>query len=181
MWSQIDTYLNGKLVSLNTSYYPWKAYLKLLLSNGSDIARSQLQSQLFYLDDDDVDDSDPAAGTNGGLAQRYDFNKESRIFDLKGPLYEDIFRLDKYLLNGVDVHLKLFRNRASFVLMSKIKVDSGVLINHAEILNDTTAKYPLSRTEVKMNTIPSGSGSLYPPQTLFVGGILFSRCLSVCP
>ena len=178
MWSQIDTYLNGKLVSLNTSYYPWKAYLKLLLSNGSDIARSQLQSQLFYLDDDDVDDSDPAAGTNGGLAQRYDFTKESRIFDLEGPLYEDIFRLDKYLLNGVDVHLKLFRNRASFVLMSKeaspsykleildvvfkvckIKVDSGVLINHAEILKDTTAKYPLSRTEVKMNTIPSGSGS----------------------
>ena len=104
MWSQIDTYLNGKLVSLNTSYYPWKACLKLLLSNGSDIARSQLQSQLFYLDDDDVDDSDPAAGTNGGLAQRYDFTKESRIFDLEGPLYEDIFRLDKYLLNGVDVH-----------------------------------------------------------------------------
>ena len=26
MWSQIDTYMNGKLISLNTSYYPWKAY-----------------------------------------------------------------------------------------------------------------------------------------------------------
>lgn len=25
MWSQIDTYMNGKLVSLNTSYYTWKA------------------------------------------------------------------------------------------------------------------------------------------------------------
>lgn len=97
---------------------------------------------------------------------------------MEGPLYEDIFGLDKYLVSGVDVHLKLFRNRASFVLMSdetapsyklelldvvfkvcKIKEDSGVLINHAEILKDTTAKYPLSRTEVKMNTIPSGSGN----------------------
>ena len=178
MWSHVDTYLNGKLVSLNTSYYPWKAYLKLLLSNGNDLGHSQLQSQLFFLDDYDTEDSDPAGGSNGGLAQRYQYTKESRIFDMEGPLFEDIFRLDKYLVNGVDVHLKLFRNRASFVLLSdetapsyklelldavfkvcKIKVDSGVLINHAEILKDTTAKYPLSRTEVKMNTFPSGSGN----------------------
>ncbi|MEW8548691.1 MAG: hypothetical protein AB2693_34755, partial [Candidatus Thiodiazotropha sp.] len=119
MWSQIDTYMNGKLISLNTSYYPWKAYLKLLLSNGSDIANSQLQSQLFYLDDSDTDDVDPESGSNGGLARRYQFTKESQIFDMEGPLYEDIFRLDKYLINGVDIHLKLFRNRAAFVLVSK--------------------------------------------------------------
>lgn len=142
------------------------------------MGHSQLQSQLFFLDDNDTEDPDPAAGSNGGLAQQYQYTKESRIFDMEGPLYEDIFGLDKYLVSGVDVHLKLFRNRASFVLMSdetapsyklelldvvfkvcKIKEDSGVLINHAEILKDTTAKYPLSRTEVKMNTISSGSGN----------------------
>ena len=178
MWSQIDTYMNCKLISLNTSYYPWKVYLKLLLSSGSDIGKSQLQSQLFYLDDFDTNDVDPAAGSNGGLAQRYQFTKESNIFDMEGPLYEDIFRLDKYLVNGVDVHLKLFRNQAAFTLVSKeptpsfklelldvvfkackVKVDSGVLINHGEILKSVTAKYPLSRIEVKMNTIPSGSGT----------------------
>lgn len=38
-----------------------------------------------------------------------------------------------------------------------VRVDSGVVINHAEILKDTTAKYPLLRTEIKMNTCPSGS------------------------
>ena len=43
LWSQIDTFMNGKLVSLNTSYYPWKAYLKLLQSNGNDGAAFQLQ------------------------------------------------------------------------------------------------------------------------------------------
>ena len=178
MWSQIDTYMNGKLVSLNTSYYPWKAYMKLLLSNGNDVANSQLQSQLFFLDDYDVDDPDAATGSNGGLAGRYQFTKESRLFDMEGPLYEDIFLIDKYLVNGVDIHLKLFRNRAPFCIVSDettpgykleildvafkacmIKVDSGVLINHAEILKKTTAKYPVHRTEVKMNTCPSGSGS----------------------
>lgn len=40
-----------------------------------------------------------------------------------------------------------------------IKVDSGVLINHAELLKENTAKYSLIRTEVKMNTCPTGSGS----------------------
>ena len=178
MWTQIDTYMNGKLVSLNTSYYPWKAYMKLLLSNGNDIANSQLQSQLFFPDDYDVEDTDPVSGSNGGLAQRYQFTEQSRVFDMEGPLYEDIFLLDKYLINGVDIHLKLFRNKAAFLALSDeaspsyklelldavfkacmIKVDSGVLINHAEILKKTTAKYPLHRTEVKMNTCPSGSGS----------------------
>ena len=178
MWSQIDVYMNGKLVSLNTSYYPWKAYLKLLLSSGGDASESQLQSQLYYLDDDNMDDPDAYGGSNGGLANRYAFIQKSQIFDMEGPLYEDVFRLDKYLVNGVDLHLKLFRNSAPFVIMSKesspsyklqlldvsfkacmIKVDSGVLINHAEILKEKTAKYPLTRTEVKMSTCLKGSGS----------------------
>lgn len=119
MWSQIDVYMNGKLVSLNTSYYPWKVYLKLLLSSGGDVSESQLQSQLFYLDDDDMDNPDAYGGTNGGLSNRYAFTQKSQIFDMEGPLYEDVFRLDKYLVNGVDLHLKLFRNPAPFIIMSK--------------------------------------------------------------
>jgi len=178
MWSQIDTYMNGKLVSLNTNYYPWKAYLKLILSTGEDASDSQLQSQLFYEDEGNFDDPKITAGTNAGLLNRYVFTKESKVFDMEGPLYEDVFAIDKYLVNGIDIHLKLFKNRAAFFLMSSesnpsyklelldvafkacmVKVDSGVLINHAEILKDTLAKYPVTRTEIKMNTCASGSGS----------------------
>lgn len=169
LWSQIDTYMNGKLVSLNTNYYPWKSYLKIILSSGTDGSESQLQFQLFFSNDADMDDANAYGGTNGGLAKRYTFTQLSKVFDLEGPLYEDIFRLDKYIVNGVDLNLKLFRNRAPLLIMSAegspsykvcmIKVDSGVLINHAEILKETTAKYPLVRTEVKMNTCPTSSGS----------------------
>ncbi|XP_033728984.1 uncharacterized protein F54H12.2-like [Pecten maximus] len=179
MWSQIDIYMNGKLVSLNTNNYPWKAYLKTILSSGTDATKSQLTSQMFYLDDYDMDDAKPiVSGTNAGLKKRYSYTKESKVFDMEGPLYEDIFGIDKYLLNGVDLQLKLFRNKAPFFLMSDetdpsykleildvafkacmIKVDSGVLVNHAKLLKDTTAKYPLVRTEVKMNTVGSGAGS----------------------
>ncbi|XP_033731756.1 uncharacterized protein F54H12.2-like [Pecten maximus] len=178
IWSQVDTYMNGKLVSLNTNNYPWKAYLKVLLSSGEDVTQSQLQSQLYYQDGYDMDDPDAATGSNVGLIYRYDYTQKRRVFEMEGPLYEDIFRLDKYLVNGVDLHLKLFRNRAPFVIMSgedspaykfeildvafkacMVRVDSGVLINHAAILKEVTAKYPLTRTEVKMNTISAGMGT----------------------
>lgn len=178
MWSQIDVFMNSKWVSLNTNYYPWKAYLKQILSSGYDVADSQLQSQLFYLDDPDLDDVDPYNGSNGGLTSRYGFTQQSREFDLEGPLYEDIFRLNKYLVNGINLQLKFYRNKAPFMILSKeaspsykvmildmvfkacmIKVDSGVLINHAQILKDHTAKYTFTRTEVKMQTVPTGSGA----------------------
>lgn len=51
MWSQVDVYMNNKLVSLNSSHYPLKAYLKTVLSSGSDEQNSQLQNQLFFKDD----------------------------------------------------------------------------------------------------------------------------------
>lgn len=178
IWNQIDVFMNNKSVSLNTSHYPWKAYLKQILSNGYDVADSQLQSQLFYLDDPNLDDTDPFNGSNGGLTSRYGFTQQSREFDLEGPLYEDVFRLNKYLLNGVNLHLKFYRNRAPFVVMSgetspnyklvildmifkacMVKVDSGILINHAQILKDYTAKYTFTRTEIKMQTVPTGSGA----------------------
>lgn len=170
--------MNGKSVSLNTGYYPWKAYLKVILSGGTDVSESQLQSQLLYFDAATMDDANASGGTNGGLAKRYVFTKQSKVFDLEGPLYEDIFRLDKYILNGVDINLKLYRSRAPLIVMSAegspaykvqlldvsfkacmIKVDSGVMIIHAELLKENTAKYSLIRSEVKMNTCPTGSGS----------------------
>lgn len=132
----------------------------------------------IFPDDEAMDDANAYDGTNGGLAKRYTFTQLSKVFDLEGPLYEDIFRLDKYIVNGVDLNLKLFRNRAPLLIKSAdgspsykvqlldvsvkacmIKVDSGMLINYAEILKETTAKYPLVRTKVKMNTCPTGSGS----------------------
>lgn len=96
---------------------------------------------------------------------------------MEGLLYEDIFRIDKYLINGVDLYLKLFRNFVVFVLMSKevffsyklqlldvffkvcmIKVDSGILINYVEILKEKMVKYFLIRIEVKMSICFKGFG-----------------------
>lgn len=60
------------------------------------------------MDDVDMDDVNVYGGMNGGLVKRYIFMQLSKVFDLEGFLYEDIFWLDKYIVNGVDFNLKLF-------------------------------------------------------------------------
>lgn len=41
MFSHIEVYMNNKLISENSNNYPWKAYLKVILSSGSDEQNSQ--------------------------------------------------------------------------------------------------------------------------------------------
>ena len=180
LFSQIDVYFNGKLMSQNANNYPWKAYLKVLLSSGEECSNSQLQTQLYFPDQDSVNDPDAKGGGNEGLRKRYVFTQASRAFDLEGPLYLDCFYLDKYLINGVDVQLRMFRSRNEFVVMSKeaganykvtildavfkackIKVDSAVLLNHASIITKTPARYNYLKTDVKMTTIAANTSEFY--------------------
>ena len=176
MVNQLDVYANGKLISQNANNYPWKAYFKVLLSSGIPASMSQLQTQLFYPDVEDLDDVDAAGGTNKGLRLRYVFTQSSRVFDMEGPLYADCFGLDKYLINGVDIQLKLFRTRPEFVLVSdeatpsykltivdavfkacKVKVDPAIMLNHTKTIANQPARYNFIKTDVKMSTIPTGS------------------------
>ncbi|XP_052695988.1 uncharacterized protein F54H12.2-like [Crassostrea angulata] len=180
MFSQMDVYLNNKLVSFNTNNYPWKAYLKTILFCGKDELDSQKQSELFYKDEGTMNDANAYNGANAGLVLRYGCTQKSKIFELEGNLKEDIFDIDKYLINGVDIYIKLFRSSTPFVIMSaedspayklelldvvykvaKVRVDPGVLLNHSKQIESTPVKYTISRNELKMNTIPKGSTEFY--------------------
>lgn len=180
MFSQMDVYLNNMLVSFNTNNYPWKAYLKTLLFSGKDELYSQKQSELFYKDEGNINDANAYNGGNAGLVMRYAYTQQSKVFELEGNLMEDIFDTDKYLINGVDVYIKLFRSSAPFVIISanstpaykielldvvykvaKVRVDPGVLLNHSKQIETTPVKYTLTRNELKMNTIPKGSTEFY--------------------
>ncbi|CAG2232030.1 uncharacterized protein F54H12.2-like [Mytilus edulis] len=176
MFSHIDVYMNNKLVSANSNNYPWKSYFKVILSSGSDEQNSQLQSQLFMKDDDPMD----SLTLNAGYVNRYEYTKESRTFELESNLMEDALLLDKYLISGVDIYMKLFRSSAPFLLMSgeakpnykvkildvfyrtaRVKVDPGVILNHRRQIQESPAKYLINRSNVIQNVIPLGSTEFY--------------------
>lgn len=121
-------------------------------------------------------DVNTAKGGNRGLDERRAKTLNSRTYQVMAPLHADFFNQDKFLLNNVELRVKLTRNRDAFVLMSstadkfheklvildatllvrKVRLSPSVLLAHAAALEKAPAKYPFTRTDVKTYTIPSG-------------------------
>ncbi|XP_018313141.1 uncharacterized protein F54H12.2-like [Mycetomoellerius zeteki] len=164
----------GPLVSPPNNAYAYRAYIEALLNYASPAKTSHLTSCLWDADipsymDDTLDSSNP----NTALERRAKYIQGNRALDLIGHLHCDVFNQDKFLINGVEVRMRLVRSKDSFCLMesktlSKIrildasllvrrtKISPSVLLTHARMLNKTTAKYPLTRVEVKTFTIHAG-------------------------
>ena len=92
-----------------------------------------------------------------------------------GPIFADTFNMSRYLLNEVDVHLKLFQSKHDFRLMSSVAgkkykviitevmlkaamvgIDPDILKSHVHALKDIPAIYPFNRTDVKTFAVPKG-------------------------
>ncbi len=180
IFSQVDVSLNGSLVSHSSSTYPYRALMETILNYGKDATESQLASALFFKDTSyKMDNCNPygaGAVVNHGLKKRANLTANSNVVDLSGPLHADICFQGKYLLNGVDVKIKLHRAKDSFCLLSsegdaafklkvigaslmirKVNVSPPVILAHAKALEQGTAKYPVKRVLVKSFTISQGN------------------------
>ena len=173
LFSQVDCYLQGSLVTSSNTNYAYKCMMKMLLGFGQDAKASQLTSALMFKDrSGHMDD----VTTNTGHYERKKYIGNSKALDLEGPLFHDLFEMDRYLLNMVDVKLKLYRNRPSFCLMTnemdpdydihiedivvkvcKIRVNPAIIYAHSQALKTTAAKYPFTKTIMKHITLMSGS------------------------
>ena len=61
--------------------------------------------------------TDPS-GSNTGLSRRSTWIQKSKILDLQGPLFHDLFSMERCLLNQVDVKIKLYRSVDNFSLLA---------------------------------------------------------------
>ena len=157
--------------------YPYRSMIQSLLSYREEADYTQLQAALFVKDDNDApEDTDPT-GSNAGLAERANKIALSKVLDLQGSLHHDLTRsLNRYLLNQVDVRIKLYRSSAAFcltagdaspdykielidvcILAKMVDVNPVIIYGHAEMLQSTTAKYPYTKTECRVQSIPVGS------------------------
>ena len=109
-------------------------------------------------------------------------------FDMIGPLHVDVFNQSKYTLNGVTMKLRMTRSKDSFVLMAKsdvtesfkvdiiseklfvrkLKITPSLCLAHERILQQKSAKYPITRVECKVIHLPQGQKS-FTHDNLFLG------------
>ena len=171
LWSQVDLSLNNTLVTQSNNTYPYRAYIESLLSFGKEAKESQLLSNLWIKDTAEAFDTN-AAG-NVGFTKRKAAAAGSHEIDMFGKLHLDMCFQNRYLLNGIEIKLRLIRSKKEFCLQGvgdykitlkdvglycrKVKHSDAVRLAHAKALQLGTAKYPLRRVEVKTFTIPQGN------------------------
>ena len=186
LFSQIDMYLKNTLVthSSNTAHY--RAYLENLLSYGEDSKKSQMTLSGWYTDT--AGQFEEVTDANSGFEKRRLLAAESKPFQVLSRLHTDVGLQGRYLLNGVDIELRLIRNSNAFCLMApqgstyklkiveasffvrKVKLSSATQLEHIKLLDKENkhAIYPLSRTEVRTFTIPAANLSAQE-ENLFSG------------
>ena len=117
IWSQVEVSIGGKVISSSSSNYPYKSYIKTLLYRCDNAAmKNMLCTELFYEDTEGNHDSLNDSPFNQGAYDQRKMTKDG--IEMEGFLAEDIFDVDKYLLNGIDFDLKLYLARPSCMLMS---------------------------------------------------------------
>ena len=172
LFSQVDISLNGTLVTTASDTYGYRAYIETLLSYGEDAKKTHLTSSLYYKDEAEKFDSLDLDGNNAnaGFVWRNQFISQSRSVDMIGRIHADLFLQDRYILNEVNVKIKLIRSRDQFSLMGmddykvvvekailyirKVKLSSAMFMEHADALESTNAKYPVRRVICKSVTVP---------------------------
>lgn len=175
MFSQVDIFLNQKLVSPANNSYPYRAYLENLLNFGRDAQNTFLNNSLWNTDTAGCMEDDHDSKKNTGLVERCKWTAGGKTIDLISNLHCDLFNQDRFLINGVEMRIRLVRTKDAFCLMDftagqkaythlkeatllvrKVKLSPGILLAHANGLSRATAKYPLTRAEVKSFTLHSG-------------------------
>ena len=106
LFSATEVSLQNK-ASITNNYNPYRAYIHTLLKYGGDALSSQIQTQGWLMDYHDSPGVTDPAGSNKGLFERSIWLKSSKTLDLQGPIFHDLFSIDRYLLNQVDVKLKV--------------------------------------------------------------------------
>ena len=83
-------------------------------------------------------------GGNTGLDERRRHISESRVVEMMGRLHVDLFLQDRFLLNGVNVKIRLVRSKDAFSLMAdgqnpdyNVQIVDAVLFARKAVLSPT--------------------------------------------
>ena len=179
LFSQVDVSLNERLVTPSSNTYPYRAYLETLLSYGPAAKESYLTAEMWYKDSGNhMEDSQ----LNKGFKSRQKWTLASKPITMIGRPHLDLCCQDRLMLNGIDIKMRLVRSKDTFSLMGegkvkienvalfvrKVKVHPSIQLDHIRGLERMTAKYPVSRVETKVFSVPKGN-MMANQENLFLG------------
>lgn len=96
LFSQVDVFVQNRLVSSSTGNYSYKAMLQTLLKYGKSSKQTQFTSQLWYDDTPGfMDDCNVQNGRNIELYQSYTFFEGGKSVDLQGNICHPLFSMDR--------------------------------------------------------------------------------------
>ena len=123
LWSQVEVYLNGTLVSPNVNLFPYTSMFTTYLEKSLRQKASLMRSSGFYHDTARYANTEnPDTSFNQGLKLRFGLITESKQCNLYGPLPVDILETKKWLVGGVDVQIRLSRSSPEFFFMKPTTV-----------------------------------------------------------
>ena len=100
---------------------------------GREAKKSHLTSALYYRDSSNHLD-DTQGDDKSGLKVRRQLSSRSHEIDILGRLHTDIMHQERYMINGVDVKIRLIPSKSIFHLMAHDAVAGyKIVITHASL------------------------------------------------
>ena len=106
----MDISLNETLVTASENTYPYRTYVEATLNFGREAKKSHLTSALYYRDSSNHLD-DTQGDDKSGLKVRRQLSSRSHEIDMLGRLHTDIMHQERYMINGVDVKIRLIPSK----------------------------------------------------------------------
>jgi len=178
LWNQVDVFINGYRMTQASDMYAYKAMIKTQLYYGAEAKKTQLSAQGFRRENGS--NLDDFSTENKGYAWREELFKDGKVVEFEGPLLEDVMQLEKYLLNGLRVQIKLYPALSKFYIMGDddakdykielvdivfracmVKVNPGVILGHAAAMETKNALYQYTRVETKSYSVSTGTNNVY--------------------
>lgn len=176
IFQRVDLEMNGKLVTATSQHYPYRSYLEVLLNYDRNAMNTHLVDSGWLKDTD--------FGVSEKRCKLIDDNGNVNLY---GRLRLDIMNQGRLMLGGIEMKLTLQAHKPSFYFVTSTseysvevefthvalfltcaRLTSPILTAHEKALSSSTAKYPITRTEIKQFIVPAGAGNV-PLDTVYQG------------
>lgn len=194
LFQQIDVHANGVSVQSSNSAAAYIAYLEDTLNYSGEAKRTMLGSEMYYKDKP----SDPRQmwmdefkNSENGMLNRSKRTNASKIVEMVCSVHLDIVKMNKFLVNNVDLKFRFIRSNRTFPVISleagqdykavieemtlyirKIQIKPDLALALFKVQEETNEPfvYPITQTVMKCFSVPKGTVDI-TRENLFLGNI----------